>query len=127
MTNSSPAWLEPENANATARNPARADSGQRRRFDQIWSVARDAVWQYLTARQRAAQAAEARRLAREIDANEPWLGPHIETAEKSQLDDAMQDARRKLWQSLGTETIAQKSEDHLYQPQNAAPQQRRIG
>lgn len=93
----------------------------------IWTMARDWAWTQVTAHQRAAAAAEARRVARLIAANEPSFWSPAAIAANSQLDHAVLEARRKLWQQLEVDPIAQTAKPHAYQPQPAAPQKRVVG
>lgn len=98
MSNSSQAALE-RNQAPSPRNASIAD---------IWNMVRDWAWTQLTARQRAAEADEARRAARLIDANEPSLWSSAAVAANSQLDHAVLEACRKLRQQLEVEPVAQQ-------------------
>lgn len=68
MTHSPRAWLERQ-LTATIGNDAAGPAGSR----PLHHMARDLAWHYLTANQRAAMAAAARRLRRWEEANEPWI------------------------------------------------------
>ncbi len=93
----------------------------------IWTTIRDWAWTQLTAHQRAAETAEALRAARMVDANEPSIWSPAIAAANSQLDNAVLEARRKLWKQLEVEPIAQTAKPHPYEPQPATLQKRVVG
>ena len=96
-------------------------------FGQIWAMTRDLVWSQLTAHQRSTAVAAALREARIIEANEPSFWSPAALAANSQLDNAVLEARRKLWKQLEVEPVTQTATPHPYEPQPVVPQKRVVG